>query len=366
MIKKVSITNFKSHAHTEIELGKVTALVGPNGSGKSTVLQTIYALNQLIHRITKQGSWNWEVLNTLVRKRQYEWSVCIASDNPDWQIKAEKPLVSIPKIVWTLNQAILEDNDVSGQQAIAESFGQSVYFKGIANHLSSPSSTLNIPPRLSQDGSGLASVLADLMTSDRRRHQQIEKALCDIVPTVKEVNAQTVNVKLKEKKVFSFNGAQFPIEDEHDVPGKELIFNTASGDRISASAMSDGTLLTLGLLTILYSSQDDTQLFLLDDIEQGLHPLAQRQLMTTLKEFAENHGKQIILTSHSPYIVDELDAKDVWVMATNQEGISHCKRLSDHPDATRLLEVLTTGELEGAVGEDWVLPNKALAEEVNA
>jgi predicted ATPase len=135
--------------------------------------------------------------------------------------------------------------------------------------------------------------------------------------------------------------------------------------QVPAHAMSDGTLLTLAILTTCWD-RTSLGLILLDDIEYGLHPLGQRRFVQTLKELAASQQQQIILTSHSPYIVDELDAKDVWVMATDQEGISHCKRLSDHPDATRLLEVLTTGELEGAVGEDWVLPHKALAEEVNA
>ena len=44
MITKIELTNFKSHAHTVIEPGRVTALVGPNGAGKSSVLQGIHLL----------------------------------------------------------------------------------------------------------------------------------------------------------------------------------------------------------------------------------------------------------------------------------------------------------------------------------
>lgn len=130
--------------------------------------------------------------------------------------------------------------------------------------------------------------------------------------------------------------------------------------------MSDGTLHTLGLLTLLYGSEESAELFLLDDIEQGLHPLAQRRLVNMLKEFAEKHHRQIILTSHSPYIVDELEAENIWVMTTNKEGISHCKRLSDHPDIEHGLSVLTTGEVWGAEGEDWVLNQTLPAETANA
>jgi hypothetical protein len=52
-------------------------------------------------------------------------------------------------------------------------------------------------------------------------------------------------------------------------------------------------------------------------------------------------------------------------MATDKEGISHIKRLSDHPDAKRALDVLTTGELWDAEGESWVIDN-APAELANA
>ncbi len=53
-------------------------------------------------------------------------------------------------------------------------------------------------------------------------------------------------------------------------------------------------------------------------------------------------------------------------MALDQEGISHVKRLSDHPDAERALQVLTTGEFLGAEGEDWVVPENAPFEEAHA
>ena len=61
------------------------------------------------------------------------------------------------------------------------------------------------------------------------------------------------------------------------------------------------------------------------------------------------------MTTHSPYIVDEVQASEVWVFNTNAKGYVESARLSDHPDAERALEVLTTGEFLSAEGEDWVL-----------
>ena len=112
--------------------------------------------------------------------------------------------------------------------------------------------------------------------------------------------------------------------------------------------------MTIGLLTIL-AGPTCPSLILIDDVEQGLHPWAQRQLITVLKRLLEERPElQIVLTTHSPYVVDEVEASDVWVLAADAAGKTGARRLTDVPDAEKALEVLTPGELWSAQGEDWV------------
>lgn len=352
MIEKVSVTNFKSHAQTEIELGRVTALVGPNGSGKTSFLQAILALNQLVQQIAA-GSGNWNTVHQFLRKGQRVDSlrISVTGQAESWGLKLFGANITDPQGQHEITQ-------------LAERFGQVTYFKAIAQSTSAPSYDPNIPPQLGVDGSNVASVISDLKNSQEELYEQIERDLKEIVPLVKRIRVRRVPKFIKEQRTISANGNNIVYDEDRQVEAQELLFDTLSGDRLPASMVSEGTVVTLALLTLLHTS--DASLFLLDDVEQGLHPLAQRRLMTTLKEFAEKHDQQIIITSHSPYIVDELEAKNVWVLATDQEGISHCKRLSDHPDAARLLEVLTTGELQGAVGEDWVIESHTAPEVIHA
>ena len=137
--------------------------------------------------------------------------------------------------------------------------------------------------------------------------------------------------------------------------GHELVFDMAGAQEVPAHSVSEGTLLALALLTLLWSP-DCPNLVLLDDIEQGLHPKAQRELIAQLRKILKQRPElQIVLTSHSPYIVDELEPKEVWLLATDDEGVAHARRLSDHPEADEWLKILSTGEFWDAEGEEWIL-----------
>src|SRR5262245_16776213 len=46
MITKITIDNFKAHAHTEVALEPFTVLVGANGVGKTSVLEALHIVGQ--------------------------------------------------------------------------------------------------------------------------------------------------------------------------------------------------------------------------------------------------------------------------------------------------------------------------------
>jgi predicted ATPase len=372
MIEKVLLKDFKNHEQTEIQLARVTAVVGPNGSGKTSLLLALQTLNSLAQKVVLDGNWNFESLQQFTRHGSQRISVSVEGGPPQWKVALSVPLQhagSIDPVFefdnerWTPQRPAAGPNEEPINRLAVRAFGRTAYFKAIAQNISSASYTLDIPPTLGVDGSDVASVISYLKNSQEETHKLIEDDLKAIVPAIKHVRVHPVPKIVKEKRTISANGNTIAYDEDRKVVAQELLFDTQSGAGLPARMISEGSLVTLALLALLHTS--DANLFLFDDVEQALHPLAQRQLIKMLREFAEKHDKQILLTSNSGYITDGLNAKDIWVMALDKEGISRCKRLSDHQDAERLLQVLTTGELADAVGEDWVINPQGTAGAAN-
>jgi predicted ATPase len=136
---------------------------------------------------------------------------------------------------------------------------------------------------------------------------------------------------------------------------EELIFDFFDADGVPAKYVSEGTLLTLCILAATARFENEA-IVLIDDIERGLHPKAIHDLIKTLKELQRiNTDLQIIATSHSPYLLDELEPHEIRVVTRDAEHGAIVGKLSDHPNFERWKETMLPGEFWSHVGEDWLL-----------
>ena len=400
MLNGIHLVDFGNHRNTRLTFGPMTALVGQNGSGKTTVMRAI----EEVYRVMNDPENADGIRDELHRYRGDEAIVCAAwggaiggqggawgliaegfagatwlwrkdsretsSWTPDWEADYEKvPLVSYVRPI-TLPPAEAGAIYRIGIKAQAKPPRRSKwsYFKTSGSSLSRPAFANPKETLLNSDGSNLAWALASLMTEHPNRFSQILGALREVVPIVNSIRSKSVSLKQLVKQTIIINKRERTFDEEREVNGQELIFDMKSGNGLPATSVSEGTLVVLAVLTLVYGS--DADLIMLDDVELGLHPKAQRDLIRQLRRIQETHPKlQILVSTHSPYVVDEFKAEDVWVFAPDKEGCAVAKRLSEHPDAKRALEVLTTGEFWSAEGEPWVLddePTARVAEEPGA
>ncbi len=94
-------------------------------------------------------------------------------------------------------------------------------------------------------------------------------------------------------------------------------------------------------------------LAIIDGIEKDLHPLTQRHLVQRLIAATAGFGNlHILLSTHSPFPLDELRPEEVLCAAIDTERRGYLARLSDHPWAKHS-GFLHTGELWSTIDPDW-------------
>jgi predicted ATPase len=141
------------------------------------------------------------------------------------------------------------------------------------------------------------------------------------------------------------------------VVGSKLYFDFQGAKNVPAHHASQGTLVLLALLTVLYG-RDRPRVMLLDDFDHSLHPRAQMEVVRMIKELLaldDFRDTQLIATTHSPSVLDEVAPENVIAFALRDDGTVVAKPLSEHPDPPKVNGALKAGELWSLDAErDWV------------
>lgn len=379
MLKQLELHNFRSHRSTQLNFdnSRLQAIVGQNSSGKTSILQALYYLGQVSELNFGSFSQYQEKMPELVKviaenvatirsNHLYITGIGVqeVEDGETWQLDCEFHKGNdndwSKEIAWRINGNEIKDLQLYKSMIFGGIYEPPdlkfiAYLKLVSSNLIKASYSENITPEVALDGSGLAPTLDYLRSEAPDRFQLIQEMLKQIVPGVRKVGIRRAKVKIDRQRSIAVDGKSIAYEESQEVTGQEIVLDMNTGDRIPAHAISEGTMLTLGLLTVLMNPKQPN-LVLLDDIEQGLHPKAQRELITVFKQIIQaNPNLQIIFTTHSPYIVDELEPSQVHVLSNSKSGFTRAKRLDEHPDAEWAKQTLTTGEFWNAEGEDWVV-----------
>ena len=84
----------------------------------------------------------------------------------------------------------------------------------------------------------------------------------------------------------------------------------------------------------LFISEDTPSFFAIDNIESSLNPKLCRLVISKLSELAEKHDKQVILTTHSPFVLDGLDEindkKRLFVVNRNTDGYTVVNQIKEN------------------------------------
>ena len=333
MIEKVAYRNFKTLRDVTIDLGPLTVLVGPNGCGKTSALDGIYYLSLLRERPPER-----------IFKERRAPDILRSTAVPDGEglgitlFSRRGSVRSAFELEERADRRGFELDHSGGEERHSELLPRARRPRLDLEALAEPAAIDDIT--LCEDGRGLVSHLAHLRVIKPDRFEQIEAQLRRIVPPIKKLHIRETKVWREPPPSSSWN----PELTAELVPGYELRFDTSGGTAIPAHAMSEGTLLMLGLLTILHSTSPDV--VLIDDIERGLHPAAFEVFVKSLRSLIETPPQlQVLITSHAPYLLESFNPDEVRLMRLGDEGYTECLPMTGHPQFNEWKDIMTTGEL---------------------
>lgn len=368
VIDRLHFENFKSFRDASIDLGRLTVLLGPNASGKSTVLDGAHYLCQLAGQPQpREELFEHERSLSFLRTQgvsermmlRASFSFVDERGSLTWSFwrERETPAGGAPvgSEDWRFEQTFAPAGLDQGRLGRLRSV---VRLRLDPKELAAPAYSEDVPPRMKYSGSGLAAVLANLKLTDDDRFHTIQERLRAVVGSVRALRVEQAKIQVPVR-VSESPSQYFSIEPtsrrwiHEERMGFRLLFDFQGAQGVPAHAASEGTLLVLGILTAMVAPPNP-RLVLLDDLDRGLHPLAQKELVVLLKQLLEkNKDLQILATSHSPYLVDHLEPSEVRLTAVSPEGFARIACLTDHPDFERWKGQMAPGEFWSLVGESW-------------
>ena len=172
---------------------------------------------------------------------------------------------------------------------------------------------------LKEDGSNLANVLLTLY-SERGIPERI----------IQVINSIFGNVEIKPK-----------ITDD----GRVYIEVMENGLKLQPKMVSDGF---WKILTILTAIELNPRIIVIDELENSLHPEAIEYIVDELK----NSKSIVIVTTHSPAVIDIIDPEDLILLEKDMEGKTIVKRIKNPEEIRKWLS-----ENGITLSEGWLYGN---------
>ena len=212
--------------------------------------------------------------------------------------------------------------------------------------------------RMEQNGFGLALCLDEILGYSRERFAELERRFTGIFP-------QITSIRLSPEM-----GYRAPVDNPVRVTmleqsaGKGLYFDLRTGGQpVPASQISDGMLLVLAYLAILYLPEPP-RILLVEEPENGIHPKLLRDVLGILRDLVrEQSHTQVVLTTHSPYALDLFSPEEVTLCTMQDNGEVKTTRLSESPAVRKQVDVFTLGEIWTSEGDEAIAQAQETTEE---
>lgn len=371
-IHQIEVENFKSLVDFTVKLPKFSCLIGLNGSGKSTVLQLIDFLAQLVRGDVKgwlsERRWKpADLKSKLTKKVNLEFTIHFSDGNGEpagrWEAtysptknRCIRERIDLLDFVLEANGEEIEALSVKGPPPKGwKNWKSPITFSYEGSILSALKEEL-LPPSIRDCKAFLAEVKSlDLLAPDRLRqrtressgtlglggenlsallYEMSDQKRLKLIDMLKRAYPQLQGLHAKS---LQSGWKQLEIRERYENPQLGFL-PTMTTD---ARHINDGL---LRLIAILAELQSEHRFLLFDEIENGINP----ELVEFVLEALVTSPKQIMVTTHSPmilnYLDDETARQGVIYLYKTQGGETRAIPFFTIPSLKKKLEVMGPGE----------------------
>jgi predicted ATPase len=336
-VDRVRIGDFGCVKDVEIALTPLHALVGPNDSGKSTVLRALRILTLLAARSQELAQARGKALVRFLddsaraaeprleaRVQNLSWKVQVLrsselyertypGDDDDGQERDSR------RVQWPQGSLLLQEPHLA---SVREALAGSTFFRLDPDALRSPSGLIATgrPVQfLDERGGGLPGVYDAIMVRDLDAYLAINDQVKRLFPAIRALSPRNADAATKALGAQLVDGAEIQAED-----------------------MSEGLLYFLAFAAL--PSVARTAFLLVEEPENGLHPARIAEVMRVLRDVSER-ACQVVVATHSPLVVNELEASEVTVLTRTGESGTRATPLSHTFNYEQRAKVYKNGEL---------------------
>ncbi len=373
MIKEIKINNFKSVADLTLPLGRFNVLIGANGSGKSNILEAIAfggaaSADKLDNEfLGARGirATSAKLMKSAFSKENLLKPILLNFKNGTKEIPFTIEEIDKPILKWVTSEK--ETLTTNFDLLISSLFNPQLGNAQIANLLDENNkdkfSSLSLfvqklvgnerNPFEKIDSSSIFGSLISKLYFENNYDFDLANFICyspELSSLRKfEEDSQIRPLGVKGEGMFSILQIFYENYGEETInkirkylhiidwfDDFEAIFDKVSGrkslvvkDRHLPDVILNQTNVNEGFLFLLFYislmiSKETPAFFAIDNIEASFHPLLCEELIKSLVVLAKAHNKQVILTTHNPFVLDGLDLNDpeqkLFVVRRNGDG----------------------------------------------
>ncbi|SRR6266568_961004 len=400
-IKKVCVDGYKNLVDCEIELHDFNVLVGPNNSGKSNFLEIFTFVNALLFGAEENKKYIFEQAGTprghsstchieghqckpisisfLLEHsennicREIEYSLSVQCADPFIRVEAALKNIGFVNEALTIKDKSKTGKPITLFRRNGTTLETNKDGRFTERKIDRQTSACNAIKVLFPDNEGLDSIFPLAMSTllnlfytkvvfispyevrkslDRGKGVVYDPARAtslDILPAIAEIKkdkslyTQFNNIlcQVLDIEVTDFISFKLPENLRKDLKkdsSEDVHFFQLKKSGQPPSDIrnfSDGTLMVVAILVLLLSPEKDCPLICIEEPENCLHPKALKTLISYLKQKTSDF--QLLLTTHSPFLINQVSPEDVTVARVQDDGSTHFERISNIKELHRKL-----------------------------